>query len=189
MEGQMDSKQFAKSHKDCICKRWSKQRIDSSGNGYVLIFVLWAIAILSMVAMGFSKDTKLSIILETIGTERIKGLYAARGASLYAIAKMSIDDNGNNANPQNMEEDGFVAPGGLPVEGDAPKVVKSEEKSEEKSEDIISGDNAKLDNTKWVPGENPYSVDIGDIVCDVYISSENGKLNINAIDRKKQRNF
>ncbi len=142
-----------------------------------------------MVAMGFSKDTKLSIILETIGTERIKGLYAARGASLYAIAKMSIGDNGNNANPQNMEGDGFVAPGGLPVEGDAPKVVKSEEKSEEKSEDIISEDNAKLDNTKWVPGKSPYSVDIGDIVCDVYISSENGKLNINAIDEKNRESF
>ncbi len=142
-----------------------------------------------MVAMGFSKDTKLSIILETIGTERIKGLYAARGASLYAIAKMSIGDNGNNANPQNMEEDGVVAPGGLPVEGDAPKVVKSEDKSEEMSEDIISEDNAKLDNTKWVPGKNPYSVDIGDIVCDVYISSENGKLNINAIDEKNREIF
>jgi general secretion pathway protein K len=138
-----------------------------------------------MVALGFSKDTKLSIILETIGTERTKGLYAARGASLYALAKMSIDDNGNNANPQNREEGGAVVPGGLPVEGDAPKNVKSEEKSE----DIISGDIVTIDNTKWVPGKNPYSVEIGDIVCDVYMSSENGKLNINAIDEKNREVF
>ena len=48
----MDSKQFAKSHKDCIYKRRTKQRVDNSCNGYVLIFVLWAIAILSMVALG-----------------------------------------------------------------------------------------------------------------------------------------
>ncbi len=138
-----------------------------------------------MVAMGFSKDTKLSIILENIGTERIKGLYAARGASLYAVAKMSIDDEENNVNPQIMEEEGFVVPGSLPSEGDAPKDVKSEEKSE----DISSEDNVEHDNIKWVPGKNPYSVEIGEIVCDVYISSENGKLNINGIDEKNREIF
>ncbi len=141
-----------------------------------------------MVALGFSKDTKLSIILESIGTERIKGLYAARGASLYALAKMSIDGDSQ----QNVNKAEFVVPGGLPTGGGAPRDEKDENKNEEKQErgeDIISGDNDELDNTKWVPGKNPYSVEIGDVVCDVYISSENGKLNINAIDEKNREIF
>ncbi len=140
-----------------------------------------------MVALGFSKDTKLSIILETIGAERIKGLYAARGASLYALARMTVGDEVADGNPQNAGEVGSVAPGDLPAGSDAPKVGIKEVK--EKDEDIISGDNVKTEITKWVPGRDPYSIEIGDIVCDVYISSENGKLNINAINDENQEIF
>jgi hypothetical protein len=142
-----------------------------------------------MVALGFSKNTKLSILLESIGTERIKVLYAARGASLYALAKMSIDDKGSDGNQQNVKETGFVAPGDLPTGSGAPKDGKNEDTNEEKGEDVISEDNVKLDNTKWVAGKNSYSVEIGDFACDVYISSENGKLNINAIDEKNREIF
>ncbi len=140
-----------------------------------------------MIALEFSKDTKLSILLESIGTERIKGLYAARGASLYALAKMSINDTAVNGKPQNVENVGFVAPGGLPTGSSAPKDEKKEAKEED--DDIISEDNVKPENSKWVPGKTPYSVEIGDMVCDVYISSENGKLNINAIDDKNREIF
>ncbi len=149
-----------------------------------------------MVAMGFSKDTKLSIMLESIGTDRLKGLYAARGASLYALAKMSIDDEELGGNPQNVGKGGSAAPGNLPAGSnvpkgsDAPKDVKDQDiLKEEKREDIISGDSDEQDNTKWVPGKNPYSVEIGDVVCDVYISSENGKLNINDINKKNREIF
>lgn len=146
-----------------------------------------------MVALGFSKDTKLSIILKSINTERVKGLYAARGASLYALAKMSIADKGIVGNRQNVEEAGFIAPGAFPTGGDAPEDGKIEDMDmdlkRKKSDNITSGERLKPDNTKWIPGKNVYTVEIGDLVCDVNLSSENGKLNINAIDEKNREIF
>ncbi len=137
-----------------------------------------------MVALGFSKDTKLSIMLKSIDTERLKGLYAARGASLYALAKMSNTDVTPEGNQQNVDESGIVTPGDLPTEDDAPQEEENEDVNKETAEDLASGD-----NVKWVPGETPYSVEIGDVVCDVHISSENGKLNINAIDEENREIF
>ncbi len=71
-----------------------------------------------MVALGFSKDTRMSILLKSISTERLKDLYAARGASLYAFAKMSIVDNVSNTKAKGNDGAqgavGIVAEVGIP---------------------------------------------------------------------------
>ena len=140
-----------------------------------------------MVALGFSKDTKVSVLLKSISAERMKDLYAARGASLYALVKLSSDANGatveNVSNQQTTGEAGLVEPGGLPTGGAAPTSGDSDNEGGE-SEEID-----KSKDIKWIPGRNPYSVQIGDIKCDVYLSSENGKININGIDDENREVF
>ncbi len=133
-----------------------------------------------MVALGFSKDTRVSVLLKSISAERMKDLYATRGASLYALVKLSSDDNEaiaeNVSNQQNTGAAGLVEPGGLPTGGAAPMSGDSDNEGGE-SEEID-----KSKDIKWIPGRSPYSVQIGDIECDVYLSPENGKININGID-------
>ena len=142
--------------------------------------MLWAIAILSMVALGFSKDTKMAVSLKSISTERLKDSYAARGASLYALAKMSIDDNVSTTTIIDSDHTqgtaGSVTPGTAPKGEDAPDGTKTDNENSDSEE---SGD--ILDVARWTPGKNPYSVTIGDRDCDVYLSSENGKINVNGL--------
>jgi hypothetical protein len=137
-----------------------------------------------MVALGFSKDTKMAILLKSISTERLKDSYAARGASLYAFAKMSIDANVTNtkANGDNSAQgaSGLVTAGDLPKGGAAPVGAKTDNENSDTEE----GD--KHNDDKWNPGKNPYSVTIGDRDCDVYLSSENGKININGLNDKNR---
>ena len=149
-----------------------------------MIFVLWAIAILSMVAMGFSKDTKVSALLKSIRAERVKDLYAARGASLYALVKLSgVDDESTtdtSGEQQTTQEGGLITSGDQPTSGTAPTSGVDSYQGEE------SKGNGKDQNIKWVPGKHPYSVQIGNIDCDVHLTNENGKININGIDEKNR---
>ncbi len=153
--------------------------------------MLWAVAILSMVALGFSKDTRMSILLKSISAERVKDLYAARGASLYAFAKMSIDDNVSNTKAEgNKNAPGaadLVVPGDLPKGGDAP--IGTNTDSDTDNDERDSEESGNQDDNKWIPGKNPYSVTIGGRDCDVYLSSENGKININSLDDKNREIF
>jgi len=154
-----------------------------------------------MVALGFSRDTKMAILLKSIGTERLKDSYAARGASLYAFAKMSIGENTSSSktkddNSAHGGDDlvgsgdlpgaatGSVEPGDLPKGDNAPVGVGSG--NEDSDTEESSNDN---DDTKWNPGKNPYSVTIGDRDCEVYLSSENGKININGLNDKNREFF
>ena len=139
--------------------------------------------ILSMVALGFSKDTKMSILLKSISTERLKNIYAARGASLYALAKLSIDDNVSDTKDKDKRAQGaagIVAPGDFPKAGAAP-IGANAENDDHDSEDI-----EEQHDEKWNPGKNPYSVTIGNRDCNVYLSPENGKININGLNDKNR---
>ncbi len=143
---------------------------------------MWAIAILSIVVLGFSKDTRLSVLLNSINAERMKNLYAARGAALYALVRLVSGENENAADPvSNLQVSGseaVVAPGDLPKEGTAPvDGAAGGVVDEEDSPDVVKDAKAR-----WNPGRDPYSVQVGDINCDVYISFENGKININGIN-------
>jgi hypothetical protein len=57
------------------------------------------------------------------------------------------------------------------------------------NDDEESDSEEKGKDTKWIPGRTPYSVQIGDIKCSVYLSSENGKININGIDDENREIF
>jgi general secretion pathway protein K len=137
-----------------------------------------------MLALGFSKDTRMAISLKSIGAERLKDSYAARGASLYAFAKMSIDGNASNTKTKDNKPDqgaaGAVAPGELPKGGAAPVGAKTD------NEDSDVEESEEYNDDKWTPGKNPYSVTIGDRDCDVYLSSENAKININGLNDKNR---
>jgi general secretion pathway protein K len=137
-----------------------------------------------MLALGFSKDTRMAVSLKSIGTERLKDSYAARGASLYALAKMSIDDNvsGTKVNSDNDAQ----GAAGLVTPGDLPKGESAPVGSETDNEDSDAEESEEHNDDKWTPGKNPYSVTIGDRDCDVYLSSENAKININGLTDKNR---
>ncbi|GAX59472.1 type II secretory system protein [Candidatus Scalindua japonica] len=146
-----------------------------------------------MVALGFSKDTKTAVLLKSISADRVKDSYAARGASLYAFAKMSIVNSGSSTkakdkykdsgNSHTQGADGFVAPGDLPKGGSPPIDAGAD------NEDSDSEQSDKNSDNKWIPGKNPYSVTIGDRDCDVYLTSENRKININGLNDKNREFF
>lgn len=141
---------------------------------------MWAIAILSMVALGFSKDTRISVLLKSVGTERMKNFYAARGAALYALNRLSETDNESPtesiSNQHELGDGELITSEEPPTEGGL-----------EPAEDYNTNDNTDSQDmesreiTKWVPGENPYSIQIGNIYCDVYLHDENRKINLNGI--------
>jgi hypothetical protein len=141
-----------------------------------------------MVALGFSKDTKMSVLLKSIGTERLKDSYAARGASLYAFAKMSIDGNVSNTNADG--NDGVQGADSVVVSGDLPQGETAPIGGNiENDDDLDSDESVTHNDDKWNPGKNPYSVTIGDRDCEVYLSSENGKININGLNDKNREIF
>ncbi len=139
-----------------------------------------------MVALGFSKDTKVSVLLKSISTERMKGLYAARGASLYALVKLTdVDSESTDDTPteQQTTEDGLIAPGESPTSGTAP--TPGGDNYQGDVSEVIGSDQ----DIKWIPGNHSYSVQIGNIDCDVYLTNENGKININGVDEKNREIF
>ena len=137
-----------------------------------------------MVALGFSKDTKMSVLLNSIGTERMKNLYAARGATLYALNKLSEADNesttGSISNQHEVGDGVLITSEEPPTEGGPGPTEDDDTDSEDDDTDSQDMENQEI--TKWVPSENPYSIQIGNIYCDVYLHDENGKINLNGIN-------
>jgi len=134
----------------------------------------------------------MSILLKSISTERLKDLYAGRGASLYAFAKMSIGENVSN----NEVKDNKPAPamdsdlsGQIVKPGDLPKGEAAPFEGNTDDDERDSEESGKPHDDKWHPGKNPYSVTIGDRDCNVYLSSENGKININGLNDKNREIF
>ncbi len=133
-----------------------------------------------MVALGFSKDTRVSVLLKSVGTERMKNFYAARGAALYALNRLSGPDNEfvteSTSNQLELEEDELITSGEPPTEGGLEPAEDYDTDDNTDSQDIKN-----REITKWVPGETPYSIQIGNIYCDVYLHDENRKINLNGI--------
>jgi hypothetical protein len=140
-----------------------------------------------MVALGFSKDTRMSVLLTSVGTERMKNLYAARGAALYALQKLSeadIESAAESISNQHEVGDSVLITSEEPPKEGGPGPTEEEDTDfeEEEEEDTDSQDMENQEITKWVPSENPYSIQIGNIYCDVYLHDENGKINLNGIN-------
>src|SRR3972149_3981347 len=115
-----------------------------TNHGYVLIFSLWAVVIFGFIALSFTRNTGIAIKTEITSTERVKNVYVARGACIYATQMMML-----------------------------PKKKQEKDKN---------GDS-------WTPSSDPYSVQIGDRDCDVFISDESGKINVNKITDETRENF
>lgn len=61
-------------------------------------------------------------------------------------------------------------------------------KKRKRKKDTKSG-KEKKSGGPWSPGVNPYSLQIGDRDCEVYISDESGKINVNKITEETKENF
>src|SRR3990167_8711887 len=73
-------------------KKWKGTRAYITNHGYVLIFSLWAIVILGFIALSFTRNTGIAIKTEITSTERVKNVYAARGACIYATQMLLLPE-------------------------------------------------------------------------------------------------
>ena len=51
------------------------------------------------------------------------------------------------------------------------------------------GNKKNKSDDSWTPSSDPYSVQVGDRNCDVFISDESGKINVNKITDETRENF
>lgn len=95
----------------------------------------------------------------------MKNVYAARGACVYATQMLMLPKK-----KQEKETKG----------GKIKKLKKNRDKDASKKD---------RNSDPWTPSSDPYSVQIGDRNCDVFISDESGKININKITDETRGNF
>lgn len=114
--------------------------------------------------MSFTRNTSIAIKTEIAFTERAKNIYAARGACIYASQKL--------LSPKKQEE--------TKTSGKVEKLKKSRG-TDTRKKSAGSG--------SWVPSNSPYSIRIGDRNCEVLISDESGKINVNKITDDTRASF
>lgn len=134
--------------------------------------------------------------------ERIKNLYAVRGASLYATSKVAgikddeddeFLDEDDKAFEEEFDEDeeDDEGPGGSRRSPRRGSSSWEEDIGEDDTSSGTAGENERLaggigkeseEEQPWVPNLTPYPVFVGDRECKVYIEDESGKININVID-------
>jgi type II secretory pathway component PulK len=137
-----------------------------TNHGYVLIFSLWAIVIFGFIAVSFTRNTTIAIKTEITFTERVKNIYAARGACIYATQKLLLsEEQGKNTKS-----------------GNVPRLKNKEEADPRKK-------NQNRNRDSWVPSNSSYSLQIGNRDCEVSISDESGKINVNKITDDTRASF
>lgn len=95
----------------------------------------------------------------------MKNVYAARGACIYATQMLMLPKK-----KQEKETKG----------GKIKKLKKNRDRAASKKDK--SGDS-------WTPSSDPYSLQVGDRNCDVFISDESGKINVNKLTEETRDNF
>ena len=120
--------------------------------------------IFGFIALSFTRNTSIAIKTEIALTERLKNVYAARGACVYAT-QMLLQSGKQKNEPKNDTLKKLGENAGI----DADKKDKS----------IYA----------WYPSTNPYLIQIGDRNCYVYITDESGKINVNKITDETRANF
>lgn len=124
--------------------------------------------IFGFIAVSFTRNTSIAIKTEIAYTERVKNIYAARGACLYATQKLL------QSNEQGRDE----------------KTSKVEElKKKKRAENDADTRKKKKRSGSWKPGNRLYSIQIGERDCNVSISDESGKININKITDETRVSF
>jgi type II secretory pathway component PulK len=135
-----------------------------TNHGYVLIFSLWAIVIFGFIAVSFTRNTGIAIKTELTFTERVKNIYAARGACIYATQKLLLSKK-----QEKVTKSGKI------------RKPKKKRDTESRGKNKSSG--------SWEPSNSPYSIQIGERDCEVLISDESGKINVNKITDDTRANF
>lgn len=135
-----------------------------SNHGYVLIFSLWAIVVFGFIAVSFTRNTSIAITTEIAFTERVKNVYAARGACIYATQKL--------LSSKKQEKTG--------TDGKVEKLKKNRGADTHKK---------NRSSGSWMPSNSSYSTRIGDRNCEVQISDESGKINVNTITDDTRAGF
>ncbi len=141
--------------------------------------------------------------------ERTKNLYAARGASIYAMNKVAgvsskeeeegeeeegVDEGSDEFGEETGDENQGLEGSSMSQSRNVPSRKNSGMKSGTGTTSKTLGKNKETAGTltkeeeeeqkPWLPNLTPYSVFVGDRECKVYIEDESGKININAIDDK-----
>ncbi len=114
--------------------------------------------------MSFTRNTSIAVKTEIAFTERTKNIYAARGACIYATQKLL-----SSGKKEKTRTGGKV----------------------EKFKKSRGTDSRKINKSSgsWAPSNSPYSTRIGDRNCEVLISDESGKINVNKITDDTRASF
>jgi general secretion pathway protein K len=105
----------------------------------------------------------------------MKNRYAARGACIYAMRRLLASEGSENEKKAEDENTGRLKRS-IPL-ADNERNLLTENKKELRS------------IRPWAPGSRPYSIQIGEKNCKVFISDEGGKININKITDENKVNF
>jgi general secretion pathway protein K len=93
-------------------------------SGMILIVVLWILLILTLFALGMSRQINLDLILNRYSIDKLKSYYAAKAAVQYAIARLGKDSQGNQSNNfDSLYECGIAL-----AEGETPESIFKEVK-------------------------------------------------------------
>ncbi|MGR3317096.1 MAG: type II secretion system minor pseudopilin [Candidatus Anammoxibacter sp.] len=150
--GWYDREQFAKGNKDSDKERRDRERANSACDGYVFVIVLWVMVVLSFIAIGSLRSTRVSVNLERIFEDRVKDIYAAKNACLFALTKLQIDS------------------------------VQSGTGTVSSVDIAVDEDEWDSFGKPWEPSPEPYLISINGVSCDVHIEDEGGKINLNTIN-------
>lgn len=144
-----------------------------------------------MIALGFSKDTRISILLHSVSVDRTRNFYAVRGASIYALNMLSKDNNASSTKSDNNQqrvggESLIIKAGSPPTTGEQAPTTDPNPGADNNSETEEDGDK---ETVKWVPKKGPYLIKIGKTDCNVYLYDEGGKINLNGVNNKSRDLF
>lgn len=118
-------------------------------------------------------------MLHSANTDMMRNFYAARGAAIYALKRMSVGNNAPATGFQDIEDEGLPTDSEAPPIGDGPSPFSD---ANVIKDDNTSQDIEEQETIKWVPNKEPYSVQIGYSNCEVYLYDESGKINLNGIN-------
>ncbi|MGR3218647.1 MAG: type II secretion system minor pseudopilin [Candidatus Anammoxibacter sp.] len=146
--------QLAKGNKGSDNERRNRKRADSVCDGYVFVIVLWVMVVLSFIAIGSLRSTRVSVNLEKVFEDRLKDIYAAKNACLFALMKLQVSGVGAQVGSETVSRIGIG----------------------------VEADDLDIFAKPWEPNPEPYLISINDMNCDVHIDDEGGKINLNSIN-------
>lgn len=177
---------------DSYKKRYDR-RDRGSSNGFVLIVVLWTVAITSLVAVSVSEITAHSLKRQMLDIERSRYGYAARSACIYTLMELSSSsletyEGQSPENSQQNEEDLLTkeqTPSGLPSAITEEELIQDTKNAPKKA--TKSKDGSKDADSFTIP--YVHTMEVGNVTCTTRIEDEAGKFNINNVNEERKEYF